>query len=96
MRRTFRPVTKIIKIIRETPVTSAAKAAEEKVANHLRKGDYASALISLAPLKTPVDAFFDGVMVNAEEPALRQNRLALLSELHSLMNKFVDLSKLAT
>ena len=58
-------------------------------------GDYTGALKSLAPLKVPVDAFFDGVMVNAEDPKLRANRLALLSDLHALMNKVADLSKLA-
>ena len=57
--------------------------------------DYTSALKSLAPLKTPVDAFFDGVMVNAEDPKLRANRLGLLADLHGLMNKVADLSKLA-
>ena len=79
----------------EQVLYGALKAAEVTVRMHLASGDYASALISLAPLKTPVDAFFDGVMVNTENLTLRQNRLALLSELHSLMNKFVDLSKLA-
>ena len=57
--------------------------------------DYSGALASLATLKAPVDAFFDGVMVNAENPKLRANRLALLSDLHALMNKVADLSKLA-
>ena len=57
--------------------------------------DFAGALKSLAPLKTPVDAFFDNVMVNAEDAALRENRLALLTDLHVLMNKVADLSKLA-
>jgi len=43
-----------------------------------------------------VDAFFDGVMVNAEDPALRANRLALLGGLHRAMNRVADLSRLAT
>jgi glycyl-tRNA synthetase beta chain len=46
-------------------------------------------------LKAPVDAFFDGVMVNAEDEALRRNRLALLKQLHSAMNQVADLSRLA-
>ena len=57
--------------------------------------DYTGALASLATLKAPVDAFFDGVMVNTEDPKLRANRLVLLSDLHALMNKVADLSKLA-
>jgi glycyl-tRNA synthetase beta chain len=53
---------------RHRPVADAA----------FERGDYAASLQALAALKAPVDAFFDGVMVNAEDPALRANRLALL------------------
>jgi glycyl-tRNA synthetase beta chain len=49
----------------------------------------------MAALKAPVDAFFDQVMVNADDPALRANRLALLGQLHAAMNRVADLSKLA-
>ncbi|TSA50158.1 MAG: glycine--tRNA ligase subunit beta [Nitrosomonadales bacterium] len=59
------------------------------------RGDYAASLKSLAALKTPVDNFFDNVMVNAEDPALRANRLALLAQLHQAMNRVADISKLA-
>ena len=61
----------------------------------LEHADYSTALRNLARLKAPVDAYFDSVMVNAEDQKIRENRLALLSELHSLMNKVADLSKLA-
>jgi glycyl-tRNA synthetase beta chain len=60
------------------------------------RGDYAASLQALAALKTPVDAFFDGVMVNAEDIALRNNRLGLLATLHQAMNRVADLSKLAS
>ena len=59
-------------------------------------GDYAASLQALAALKAPVDAFFDTVMVNADDPALRANRLGLLAQLHAAMNRVADLSKLAT
>ncbi|HET9978709.1 MAG TPA: glycine--tRNA ligase subunit beta [Burkholderiaceae bacterium] len=59
-------------------------------------GEYAASLRELAALKAPVDAFFDGVMVNADDPALRANRLALLAQLHAAMNRVADLSKLAS
>jgi len=59
-------------------------------------GDYTGCLRECASLKAPVDAFFDKVMVNAEDPALRNNRLALLVQLHTLMNRVADLAKLAT
>ena len=57
--------------------------------------DYAGSLKALAALKAPVDAFFDDVMVNAEDPALRANRQALLKQLHDAMNRVADLSRLA-
>ena len=62
---------------------------------HYGEGDYQSALRACAALKAPVDAFFDAVMVNAEDQALRRNRHALLGVLHSLMNRVADLAKLA-
>ncbi|MBJ7418958.1 MAG: glycine--tRNA ligase subunit beta [Rhodoferax sp.] len=57
--------------------------------------DYTASLQALAALRAPVDAFFDGVMVNADDPALKANRLALLQQLHSAMNRVADLAKLA-
>ncbi len=58
--------------------------------------DYTASLKALAALKGPVDAFFDTVMVNADDLALRGNRLGLLLQLHAAMNRVADLSKLAT
>ena len=59
-------------------------------------GDYTDSLQTLAALREPVDAFFDGVMVNAEELDLRLNRQGLLKSLHVAMNRVADLSRLAT
>jgi glycyl-tRNA synthetase beta chain len=59
------------------------------------RGDYAGYLKTFAVLKDPVDAFFDKVMVMAEQKGLRQNRLALLAELRKAMNRVADISKLA-
>ncbi|MDP3923845.1 MAG: glycine--tRNA ligase subunit beta, partial [Hydrogenophaga sp.] len=58
-------------------------------------GDYTASLQALAALRAPVDAFFDGVMVNADDPALKANRLGLLKTLHEAMNRVADLSRLA-
>ena len=58
-------------------------------------GDYTASLQTLAALRAPVDAFFDDVMVNAEEDALRLNRQGLLKSLHVAMNRVADLSRLA-
>jgi glycyl-tRNA synthetase beta chain len=59
------------------------------------RGDYTASLQSLAALRVPVDAFFDAVMVNAEDAALRNNRLGLLATLHLAMNRVADLSRLS-
>jgi glycyl-tRNA synthetase beta chain len=60
------------------------------------RGDYTASLQALAVLKAPVDAFFEAVMVNADDPDLRRNRLALLARLHAAMNRVADLSRLAS
>lgn len=86
--------------------TLLQEAAEQHLATALRNvqpladglfhtGEYAASLRELAALKGPVDAFFDGVMVNAEDPALRANRLGLLKTLHESMNRVADLARLA-
>ena len=59
------------------------------------RSDYEGALRALAALKAPVDAFFTDVMVNADDRALRANRLGLLHALSLAMNRVADLSKLA-
>ena len=58
-------------------------------------GDHTASLQTLAVLRAPVDAFFDDVMVNAEQLDLRLNRLGLLKSLHDAMNRVADLSRLA-
>jgi glycyl-tRNA synthetase beta chain len=59
------------------------------------QGRYTESLQALAALRAPVDAFFDGVMVNADDPALKANRLGLLKTLHHAMNRVADLGRLA-
>ncbi|HEY2607311.1 MAG TPA: glycine--tRNA ligase subunit beta [Paraburkholderia sp.] len=66
-----------------------------RVQTQLAARDYTGALTALAALREPVDTFFDDVMVNAEDPALRANRLALLGALHQQMNCVADISRLA-
>jgi len=80
----------------ERKLYAALEAKQPAADMQFNKGDYAAALRELAALKTPVDTFFDDVMVNAEDPKLRANRLALLAGLHAAMNRVADLSKLAT
>jgi glycyl-tRNA synthetase beta chain len=84
----------------QEPAEIALNDALSKVKTEADKlfesGDYTASLKSLAALKAPVDAFFDNVMVNADAPALKANRLGLLATLHQTMNRVADLSKLAS
>jgi glycyl-tRNA synthetase beta chain len=80
----------------EEKALHAALANVSPAANALfASGDFTGYLKSFAALKAPVDAFFDQVMVMAEDKAVRANRLALLRDLRDAMNKVADLSKLA-
>ena len=79
----------------ETALAQALQATAPVADAAFERGDYTASLQALAALKAPVDRFFEDVMVNAEDPALRRNRLALLGQLHRAMNRVADLSRLA-
>ncbi len=79
----------------EVALARALAAVQPAADAAFERGDYGASLQALAALKAPVDAFFDSVMVNADDPALRANRLGLLAQLHAAMNRVADLSKLA-
>ena len=79
----------------EAALHAAVKQVQPEADATFERGDYAASLQALAALKAPVDAFFDAVMVNAEDPQLRANRLGLLMQLHAAMNRVADLSRLA-
>lgn len=78
----------------EAALHQALLALAPLVSGHLQQLDFTQALKALATLRAPVDAFFDKVLVNAPEPQLRNNRLALLADLRRLMNRVADLAKL--
>jgi len=80
----------------EQHLATALKNVQPLADSLFHAGQYESSLRELAMLKGPVDAFFDDVMVNAEDPALRANRLGLLKTLHEAMNKVADLARLAS
>jgi glycyl-tRNA synthetase beta chain len=79
----------------EHDLFSGLAAASAAAKSLFDQGDFSGYLCAFAVLKAPVDRFFEDVMVMAEEPALRQNRLALLADLRIAMNRIADLSKLA-
>jgi glycyl-tRNA synthetase beta chain len=78
----------------EKALHEAVAAIVTDVTRALDKRDYREALTRLAVLRPTVDAFFDGVMVNAEDASLRRNRLALLANLRALFTRIADLSYL--
>jgi glycyl-tRNA synthetase beta chain len=87
-------------VLLQEPAEQALFAAMQTVLSQAKDlfdaGDYTTSLQALAALRGPVDAFFEHVMVNAEQIDLRLNRLGLLKGLHGAMNRVADLSKLAT
>ena len=79
----------------EKNLAAAIQRVRPAVDAAFASGDFTGTLKTLAQLRDDVDAFFNDVMVMAEDLALRNNRLALLSQLHGMMNRVADISKLA-
>jgi len=80
----------------EKNLLTAFDMVQQKAMRNLEAGHFESGLLDIASLRDPVDAFFDGVLVMAEEADIRRNRLALLGVIAQLFNKFADFSKLST
>ena len=78
----------------EKALAEAVLALRTEVQPLIAQGDYTAVLDKLANLRAPVDSFFDNVMVNAEDPVLRQNRLAILNTLQDLFLQVADISVL--
>lgn len=79
----------------EQALAAAVASLSPRAQSQFDVGDFAGSLSTLAQARQPVDAFFADVMVMADDPAVRANRLALLGQLHGLMNKVADISRLA-
>jgi glycyl-tRNA synthetase beta chain len=90
----------VSEVLLKEPAEKALYAAMNEVVPkadaQFKAGDYTASLKTLAALRAPVDAFFEDVMVNAEEMDLRLNRLGLLKSLYYAMNRVADLSRLAS
>lgn len=78
----------------ERALAQALDAARSDTAAALQRRDYTAVLARLAQLQAPVDAFFDNVLVNAENPAVRANRLALLGQLKAQFTAIADIARL--
>ncbi len=79
----------------EIALFDAVSAARTTVAGAVAKEDYAGAMTALAALRAPVDAFFEAVLVNADDAALRANRLRLLAALRDTTREVADFSAIS-
>ncbi len=79
----------------EKKLHASMQSLSPRVEQHMERHDFTAALKDLAGIRGDVDAFFDKVLVNAEDERLRGNRLGLLTQLGTLMNRVADISKLA-
>ena len=79
----------------ERALADAIGLARQEVADQVGQGDYAAALQTIARLREPVDAFFDGVMVMAEDDRIKANRLALLTQVAALFADIADFTRIA-
>jgi glycyl-tRNA synthetase beta chain len=80
----------------EKALHEACLAIGDVAVRRIAAGDYAAALIEMARLRKPVDAFFDGVLVMAKDENVKRNRLALLKEISELFHRIADFSKIVT
>ena len=78
----------------ESALYQAIAGEREKMMSAMTDGEYGQALAALVRLKPAIDAFFTAVMVNAEDPAIRSNRLSLLKEVDDFFNSFADFSQI--
>jgi glycyl-tRNA synthetase beta chain len=79
----------------EVALHAAVETAEHEAATAIAAEDFAAAMRALAVLRAPIDAFFDTVMVNAEDEAVRANRLALLARIRGATGQVADFSRIA-
>jgi glycyl-tRNA synthetase beta chain len=79
----------------ERKLASAVESTRQTVADQVARGDYAAALQTIAGLREPVDAFFDGVMVMADDERIKTNRLALLTQVAALFADIADFTRIA-
>ncbi|WP_073353800.1 glycine--tRNA ligase subunit beta [Lampropedia hyalina] len=87
--------TALLQEAAEQALYAALQTTAPQAEQAFAAGDYTASLQALAALKEPVDAFFDTVMVNADDAALKANRLGLLAQLQQAMNRVADISRLA-
>jgi glycyl-tRNA synthetase beta chain len=89
------PPREVFTLDAENDLVSAIESVDASAAAKVRANDYKGAIAALATLRAPVDAFFEKVLVNDKDPAIRANRLHLLAALRNTMHLVADFSKVA-
>jgi glycyl-tRNA synthetase beta chain len=89
------PDAKLLQAPEDKALADAIKKVESEVAASLRLEDFEAAMAAISKLRAPVDAFFDKVTVNADDKALRENRLKLLNRIRAATRTVADFSKIA-
>jgi glycyl-tRNA synthetase beta chain len=84
----------LLELPEEAALNAALDRVQPEAQSHLAAEDFAGCMTALATLRAPLDSFFDKVVVNAEAPALRANRLRLLARLRAATDAVADLSKI--
>ena len=79
----------------EIALAAAIDTARGEIRKALAEENFAGAMTALAGLRAPVDTFFEDILVNADDPALRMNRLRLLAEIREATRAVADFSKIA-
>jgi glycyl-tRNA synthetase beta chain len=83
-----------LQTVEEKAVAAALASADARAVPALENEDFTVAMTALAELRTPVDVFFDRVTVNADDPALRLNRLKLLNRIRATIDRVADFSRI--
>lgn len=89
-----KPQPRLFALAEERALHDATKAVNRALTRALKREDFEAAMVEIARLRAPVDAFFDHVTVNADEPALRENRLKLLAQIRAAAGQIADFSKI--
>lgn len=89
-----KPQPRLFALTEERALHDATKAVNRALTRALKREDFEAAMVEIARLRAPVDAFFDHVTVNADEPALRENRLKLLAQIRAAAGQIADFSKI--
>ena len=88
------PDPRLLQAPEEKALAAAISKVEKEVAEAIQREDFAAAMTAIAKLRAPVDAFFDKVTVNAEDKALRENRLKLLDRIRAATRTVADFSRI--